>query len=124
MIDKYLFEEHDCPTYIVALLEHLDYELTRIMENRTQEDYPSPFQNTGNTYKNDTFEVRAYDWSIDIDDSIMPLPNFKCGDIEIEWYKYLGRGMWINRKISPTEAIEMFNKCLESLELEEKNDFI
>lgn len=112
-----------CPKYITALLEHIDMDLRRIMWNRNQEEYNSPFANSGNVdgYKNDTFEVHAYDWSLDESSSPM-LPNFKYNDIEISWYKYLGRGMWINRKITPEEAVDMFNACMASLDREEKKD--
>lgn len=114
-------EIEDCPEYLVALLEHIDYELTRIMENRTQEDYPSPFSNSGNVpgYTNDTFEVHAYDWNWDGDESEQEPPNFKYKDIEIWWYKYLGRGMCMNKPITPEQAVEMFNACIDSLRYEE-----
>ena len=41
--------------------------------------------------------------------------NFKYQNIEISWYKWLGRGTSINRKITPEEAIEMFEVCLRSI---------
>ena len=52
-----------CPNWITALLGAIDYELTRIMWNINQKDFASPFGNTGNKFKNDTFEVIAYDWN-------------------------------------------------------------
>lgn len=116
----------DCPEYVTALLCYIRSDYDRIMENRTQVDYymNSPFSNSGNVegYKNDTFEVHAYDWSWDCDESEQEPPNFKYKDIEISWYKYLGRGMWINKAITPEQAIEMFNDCMESLRREEAKD--
>jgi len=43
-------------------------------------------------------------------------PNFKCGDIEICWYKYIGRGMSVNRSVTKPELKEMFRRCFASLE--------
>lgn len=54
------------------------------------------------------------------DDCPTILPNFKCGDFEVQWYKYIGRGMSVNRKISRNELKEIFRKCLASLEGREK----
>ena len=106
------------PEYITALLSYLEEELNRIMWNINQEEYNSPFRNSGNVegFKTDVFEVHAYDWGWDYSDESGPQPvNFKCGDFEITWYKHLGRGMWANKKISEKEAVEIFNKCLMSL---------
>lgn len=100
---------NDCPTYIIALLKHIDWELSVLMWNQNQEEYESPFDNTGNTYENQTFEVSAFNWGTE-EDGV-----FKYKDIEITWYKHLGRGTLINREITPDEAVDMFNDCLESL---------
>lgn len=114
----------NCPTYLTAYLMYLDSELTRIMENRSQEEYDSPFYNSGNVagYKNDTFEVHAYDWCWDVEDSRPRPVNFKCGDIEVTWYKHYRRGCWVNREITENEALVMFNKCVASLQREEDKD--
>ena len=45
----------NCPDYIIALLRDIDRELQRIMWNRWQRDYDSPFANTGNQFINTTF---------------------------------------------------------------------
>lgn len=102
----------DCPEYIVALLFYIEEELDRIMRNIHQEEYDSPFRNSGNVkgFKTDVFEVHAYDWG----DEPQPF-NFKYGDIEISWYKHLRRGTVCNRQITPKEAVKMFNDCMNSL---------
>ena len=104
-------QQYECPRWIVALLKELDNQLDRVMWNNTQKEYPSPFENTANSFKNDVFEVQAYDWSEDIEQPY----NFKCGDIEISWYKYLGRDTTINGEYEPQVIIDMFNKCLQSI---------
>lgn len=104
-------QQYDCPRWIVALLNELDNQLDRVMWNIHQEEYPSPFDNTSNTFKNDVFEVQAYDWN----DEVRQSYNFKCDDIEISWYKYLGRDTTINGNYNPQKVINMFNKCLQSI---------
>lgn len=104
-------QQYDCPRWVVALLDSLDSELDRVMWNIHQEEYQSPFENTANTFKNDVFEVQAYSWNEDIEQPY----NFKCDDIEISWYKYLGRDTTINGEYEPQKIIDMFNKCLNSI---------
>lgn len=104
-------QQYECPKWIVALLKELDNQLDRVMWNNTQKEYPSPFENTSNSFKNDVFEVQAYDWNDDIEQPY----NFKCEDIEISWYKYLGRDTTINGEYEPQKIIDMFNKCLKSI---------
>lgn len=43
------------------------------------------------------------------------IPNFKCGDLEIRWYKYIGRGMSINREVSRAKLRRIFRKCRQSI---------
>ena len=106
-------KQYECPEYLSALLRDVDRRLCVLMWNINQEEYDSPFANSGNVegFKNDTFEVHAFSWDNDYEQPF----NFKCGDFEVSWYKYLGRGMTMNRKIAPDEAIEIFNKCAKSL---------
>lgn len=104
-------QQYECPRWIVALLNELDNQLDRVMWNNTQKEYHSPFENTANSFKNDVFEVQAYDWNDDVEQPY----NFKCGNIEISWYKYLGRDTTINGEYEPQVIIDMFNKCLKSI---------
>lgn len=89
----------------------MDDQLDRVMWNIHQEKYPSPFENTANSFKNNVFEVQSYDWNDDVEQPY----NFKCDDIEISWYKYLGRDTTINGEYEPQKIIDMFNKCLQSI---------
>ena len=104
-------QEYKCENYIIALLDKIDLELQRVMWNINQEEYESPFNNTANSFKNNVFEVQSYSWD---EKKVQPY-NFKYKDIEISWYKYLGRDTTINKEITPKEAIEMFDECLESI---------
>lgn len=102
---------YECPEWLESFLWSIDRELSRVMWNIEQEEYDSPFGNTGNKFKNDVFEVNAYDW----DDNSEQKYNFKWKDLEISWYKYCGRGMSVNQKISLSKGEKMLNECLESL---------
>ena len=103
------------PQYIQAFLDKIEHELDRIMWNINQEEYDSPFRNSGNVdgFVCDTFEAHAYEW--DYDNEPTYDYNFKYKDIEITWYKHSGRGTCINRYITPDEAITMLNDCLGAL---------
>ena len=114
--------------FLNAILEAIENDWLRVMWNIHQKDYndQNPFRNTGNVegYKNDTFEVHAYDWSWDsYDNPRSPEPiNFKWRDLEITWYKYCGRGLCTNRPTTHDELALMLKECLQSLQdWEEKN---
>ena len=110
-------KQYDCPEWVEAYLILISQELDRVMWNVSQEEYNSPFSNTGNKFKNKTFEVEAYSWNDEI-----PQPyNFKWKDVEISWYKYMGRGMSINQKLTHKKGEQMLNKCLESIRAMDKD---
>lgn len=111
------FSDLECPEYIEALIRYLADEISRVEWNRTQKKYEPPTYNNGKEYKTDCFEMRSYCWE-DCDetsDCKCCKPNFKCGDFDVRWYKYLGRGMSMNRDIKSDEAIALFDKCLKSV---------
>lgn len=103
----------------MALLEHIEAEMERLYWNKYQEDFPSPFRNNAEDFKNETFEVHSYDWS----ENPKYHYNFKCGDVEISWYKNLGRHTTIDKWCLPEEIIETFNKCMISLGEEWHNEY-
>lgn len=105
-------QQYRCPQYIIALLEGIEAKLKVKYWNKNQKEMNSPFDNTAESFKNDTFEVEAYSWD---DDYEQPY-NFKWQDVEISWYKYLGRDTTINQKIDSHKAVEMFDDCIKSLD--------
>lgn len=109
------FKEYKVPKIWKAALVALYEELDRVMGNITQTNYSNPFENTGNSFSCDTFEVHAYSW---VDDE-QPY-NFKWKDVEIGWYKYLGRGMSANQDLIPDLAAEMLTECLAACREYEK----
>ena len=102
---------YSCPDWVIALLFDINRKLKIVAWNVNHKDFDSPFENTGNRWANDVFEVQAYSW----DDDEEQLYNFKCGDIEISWYKYLGRDTTINGEYEEATLINMYNKCIKSL---------
>lgn len=104
------YKEHPVPEIWDAALEAVRNTLDIVMWNIHQKKYASPFGNTGNSFKCDVFEARAYDWSEE-EQSF----NFKWRDVEISWYKYHGRGMSANKKLSADLAAEMLEECNAAL---------
>lgn len=111
MFSSNVIHYYDCDEWIIALLRDLDRKLKIVMWNINQEEYESPFDNTGNSFIGNNFEVHAYNWNEDINQRF----NFKCGVIEISWYKYLGRGTTINGVYTPREIINMYKTCLNEI---------
>ena len=103
-------QSKSCPLYVIFNLKKLRNTLDIKMKRNTPY-YDNPFDNTGNTFKNDTFEVQAYNW----DDNVEQEYNFKYKDIKVSWYKYLGRGVTINRDVTEQEAKDMLKNCIISL---------
>jgi hypothetical protein len=96
-----------------AALQAINDRLDMVMWNKNQEEYPSPFINSGNVegFKNGTFEAHAYSWDEDVEQPF----NFKWRDIEVSWYKHARRGLSVNRLVLPDEIAVMLQECLDSL---------
>ena len=105
--------EHACPRFIEAGLMCLANEIERVEWNRRQERYCAPVENNGEEYVTEAFEMRAYCW--DEDSQRSALPNFRCGDLEVRWYKYVGRGMSMNRPIDANAFFVLIDRCVESV---------
>lgn len=103
------------PACVEAALTMLKGKLSVYMLNNRLGYGESPFENSGEKFKNDTFEVQAYDW----DEESGQTYNFKWKDYELSWYKYLGRDMSANREMAPEECNEMLTDCLNSLKKED-----
>jgi len=81
-------------------------------------NFESPFRNTGSKFYCDTFLVEAYSWNDEYDQEW----NFKWRDLEVSWYKHLGRGMSANRKVSDKEITEMLDECYDAIRRYEAHD--
>jgi hypothetical protein len=98
-----------------AALRAISNELDRAMWNIEQEEYSSPFDNTGNRFECDTFKAHAYSWG----DDEQPW-NFKWRDVEISWYKWSGRGLSTNKPLPPDLISEMLDDCLGAVRRHER----
>lgn len=98
-----------------ACLDKINAEMCRLYWNEYQDEYQSPFLNTGNNYENDTFAVRAYYWG-DIE-NLMKLPNFKYKDLIVRWYKHSKRCTEATKDTELTLDFlaDMVNDCITSL---------
>ncbi len=93
----------------LALLSSIWDIHTKHMDKK---EIDNPFKNTGYKYDGECFSAHAYSW---VEDEEQPW-NFKWKDVEITWYKYLGRGMEINKEITTDKLIEMVNECGKEIE--------
>jgi hypothetical protein len=70
----------------------------------------NPADNSGARFNCPTFQMHAYSWS----DDEQPF-NFKWGEVEVSWYKYLGRGESANRALTAEDASAMLLACLPAI---------
>lgn len=94
-----------------AALLLIRHNLDRVMWNINQADTPSPFDNTGARFANDTFRVWAYGWGDNDNWS-----NFQWEDVEVYWYKYFPRGLKVSKPLSLERIAQMLDSCLGSLD--------
>lgn len=120
-------KSYNCPEFVYAGLKLLEEEIERVEWNIRQKSFEAPTHNNGGFYKTDIFEMRAYYWGECICDNQdnstdcpVHLPNFVCEDFELIWYKYLGRGMEMNKNISANDFFVLIDKCLESIRKKDK----
>lgn len=101
---------YECPKNLLLCLITISNVLKFSMQFENP-DYDNPFNNTGNIYKNDVFVVQAYSWN----DEVNQPYNFKYKDIEVSWYKYLGRDTTVNKKVTPTQCNKLLTDCINSI---------
>lgn len=105
MFNGNTIQRYICPKYIIALIRDLGQRIEQITGN-------NPCDNTGAIFETETFVIEAFNWNEEIDQPY----NFKYKNIEINWYKRLGRDTTINGDYSTTQIIEMYNKCIEAID--------
>ena len=109
--DKYI-------SIIQGMLLVIRNELDRLSWNKYHKQMDSPFDNTAETYSNDTFSVSAYDWGWEEDKQ--KVPNFNYKDIfHVYWYKYYSRGIEAyydeNYNFDMDFLAAMLNNCISAL---------
>lgn len=106
---------YECPKYVIALIRDLDSYIGVCYWNKEQKQWQSPLQNTGNSYKNDTFELNAYDWSEEMNEN-----NFKANmsngkPVTLTWYKHIGRCCTVSCDVYPEEWVRIYDRCMDSV---------
>lgn len=114
------FSQYDCHDFIEAGLLLLEQELQRVMWNIGQKPFESAISG-GDDCACPVFEIHPYCWSDDEAQKV--IPNFKCGDFEIRWYKHMGRGMSMNQPVDANQFFEIIGKCLNYLRELDKKKF-
>lgn len=100
---------------IKAVLNEIRKELDRLYWNKYQKEMNSPFDNTGETYSNNTFTVRAYYWGDNEEEASQP--NFEYKDFCVYWYKHNNRGVEIvyGKPITAEFLSEMLDDCFDAM---------
>lgn len=116
-------QNYECPEFVIALLERIESIIENIYWNENQEEWDSAFRNTGNEYILGDLIIKAYNWNDDYEQQY----NFKYKDIEISWYKYLGRDTTINLDLNNNDnkiyILNLFDEIINLLKNEaRKND--
>lgn len=107
-----------CEELLLAALEAIRNQLDINWTNAHQEpfkgSFDDPFENTGASWENETFSVRAYDWGNGNSD-----PNFRWQNVSVWWYKRLERELsWkVDGKggLTPDLINTMLNSCIRPL---------
>lgn len=113
LVFKRNYQQFLASNLLISALQSISYQLELWYHDKYNEDIENPFTNSGGTFKNETFEVQAYNWDYNVEQ----LYNFKYKDIKVNWYKYLGRSVSVNKDVSPIEINNLLEDCLKSLEI-------
>lgn len=100
-------QEYDGGELLDAALTYLSEELDRVLWNRLQKECPSPFANSGARFETEGLAIHSYDWG-----SENQPWNLKCGDVEISWYKWSGRGQSVNKPMTPNDIAVFLGQAL------------
>jgi hypothetical protein len=86
-----------------------------VLANKATGDEKYAIHPETRTFENDTFVLNPYYWGDN--DATSALPNFlhKASGFELRWYKYIGRGMSVNRRVTLAEFQAIFDECMASL---------
>jgi len=104
---------YECPEFVGALLKYLLEEIERVYWNVNQKEWD---KNEDPKIKG--IEFNSYYWGDNEEEG--EKPNFKFKSVEIRWYKYVGRGMSLNKEMSEKQWRQWFDKCLKVIRKADK----
>lgn len=102
---------------VVAVLDAIDRELRRCYWNANQKEMESPFDNSGTSYSNRAFSVRAYDWINDNGDNFV----YPAHDLHVDWYKHAHRGVYV--EVADDWTMDMLADMLDDCVAAIREDF-
>jgi len=115
------WEEHKMQSFVERGLRDISEEIgERRLCNDPNDNVEygyEPADNCAAEYENDVFQMRSYCWCDNTregHENGCP-PNFKYGDFEARWYKYLGRGSSQNKTLTRDEWRSIYYRCIASL---------
>ena len=100
--------QFDCPQNVARALDVLCSYFELFLKSSD-----NPFCNTAAKFNCGGFFIQAYWWG-DEDESGHDI-NFKYKDLEVSWYKYLGRGMSCNKRKVSDEFLQQMVAEWESV---------
>lgn len=107
------------PEFVEAMVVSLNHESNRIHRNNTQRF--GDHLGEGVNVKMGEVDWHTYWWGDD-EAPEASLPNLAFQDVEIRWYKHIGRGMSTNVEKTEAEWVTWFNAAMASIRTEDKRD--
>ena len=105
--------------YIRTCDIRMEREVNQILWHKVMGDLG---QNWDNTFENDTFVVRAYDWDDEYHNNDWHFWHKPSG-FKLEWYKYPLRSPWSNIEVSHEEFLQILYDCHNSTQIESPRIF-
>jgi hypothetical protein len=104
------YGQYEMPQYAIVLLQGILQYISITVWNRDQVEWDK-YTDPGIP----GIEYRPYWWGNE-DAPEATMPNLGCGGVKVFWYKYPGRGMSVDKNLSPAEWAEWFNACLAAID--------
>lgn len=101
---------------IKAALDYIRNKMDILYWNKYHKEMSSPFDNTGEDYITDIFEVHAYYWGDD--EELQDRPNFIYKDLKVSWYKYSGRSVYAtcDHELTVDDINRIIADCCKAME--------
>ena len=104
------------PEYVDAFLTYIIWEIARIHDNSSGDRW-NEIDDPGIS----GITWRGYWWG-DENAEEAKLPNFVFEDVELRWYKHPCRSMYSNKKMSPGNWCNWFQRCLDKIRESEPDE--
>lgn len=103
-------KSYEASALLLAALTYIQHRLDALYAD--DPEWESPFGNNGCVpYDFGAFQVEGYDWN---EDRVQPW-NFKCGPVEVSWYKWFARDVSVNFDLTADQTEGMLVRCMEAI---------